>query len=145
MSHRRFKASDLDGAWLVVAAAPPEVNRRVAAAAETRRIFINAVDDPLNASAYMGAMLRRAGMTVAISTDGQAPALAGLVREGLEAALPEDLDAWMEEARTIRRRWIADDVPMPERRPRLLDALNKLYAHTAGKPVVAGSAGRQER
>src|SRR5262245_44369290 len=46
IERRAFVPADLDGAWLVVAAAPPEVNREVAAAAEGRRIFINAVDDP---------------------------------------------------------------------------------------------------
>jgi len=43
---RGFEAADLDGAWLVVAAATPEVNRTVADAAEIRRLFVNAVDDP---------------------------------------------------------------------------------------------------
>src|SRR5262249_45094544 len=49
--HRAFEASDLDGAWLVVAAATPAVNREVAAASEARHLFVNAVDDPPNASA----------------------------------------------------------------------------------------------
>src|SRR5471032_91139 len=49
---RPFKPSDLDGAWLVVAAATPDVNRHVADVAETQRIFVNAVDDPANASAF---------------------------------------------------------------------------------------------
>ena len=43
---RPFVERDLDGAWLVVSAAPPEVNRQVAAAAEARRLFVIAVDDP---------------------------------------------------------------------------------------------------
>jgi siroheme synthase (precorrin-2 oxidase/ferrochelatase) len=43
---REFAPADLDGAWLVVAAATPEVNRAVAQAAEDRRLFVNAVDDP---------------------------------------------------------------------------------------------------
>ena len=79
----------------MVAAAPPEVNREVAAAAHARGIFVNAVDDVESASAYAGAVVRRAGVTIAISTDGEAPALAGLVREALEALLPDDLDRWM--------------------------------------------------
>src|SRR3954465_2731259 len=91
---RAFVESDLDGAWLVVAAAVPEVNRGVAAAAESRRLFVLAVDDPSAASAYGAGALRRGGVTVAVSTDGRAPALAGLLREGLEAVLPEDLEAW---------------------------------------------------
>ena len=52
IARRAFQAVDLDGAWLVVAAATPDVNREVAVAAEARRIFVNAVDDPVNASAY---------------------------------------------------------------------------------------------
>lgn len=77
---RPFEASDLDGAWWVVAAAPKAVNRRVREAAEARRVFVNAVDDPAHATAYLGGVVRRVGVTVAISTDGRAPALAGLLR-----------------------------------------------------------------
>jgi siroheme synthase-like protein len=124
---RTFRAEDLDGAWYVVAAAPPEVNRAVAAAAHERHLFVNAVDDLENASAYLGAVLRRAGVTVALSTDGEAPALVGLMREALEAVLPDDLERWMETARDARQRWLAEGVPMEKRRPLLLEALNELY------------------
>jgi siroheme synthase-like protein len=125
---RPFRPEDLDGAWYVVAAAAPDVNRSVAAAAQARGIFVNAVDDIENASAYAGAVLRRAGVTIALSTDGEAPALAGLMREALEAVLPDDLESWMTCARDARRRWLADGVPMAERRPLLLEALETLYA-----------------
>src|SRR5262245_17863238 len=54
IDRRFFVDSDLDGVWLVVAAAPPAVNRIVSAAAERRRLFVNAVDDPSNASAFLG-------------------------------------------------------------------------------------------
>jgi len=124
---RPFRPEDLDDVWYVVAAAPPEVNRQVAAAAHARKIFVNAVDDIENASAYAGAILRRAGVTIALSTDGEAPAIAGLLREGLEAVLPEDLDVWMARARDARKQWLADGVPMEQRRPLLLEALWKLY------------------
>ena len=127
--HRRpFGEADLDGVSYVVAAAPPEVNGQVAAAAHARGIFVNAVDDIESASAYAGAVLRRAGVTIAISTDGEAPALAGLVREALEALLPEELDDWMTCAREARRDWLARGIPMEARRPLLLEALNRLYA-----------------
>lgn len=128
---RAFAPDDLDGAWLVVAAASPEVNRAVAAAAAERRIFVNAVDDPANASAYAAATLRRDGVTVAVSTDGHAPALAGLLREALDALLPDDLETWVSKARALRRPWRAQGIPMAARRPLLLDALNRLYADRA--------------
>jgi uroporphyrin-III C-methyltransferase/precorrin-2 dehydrogenase/sirohydrochlorin ferrochelatase len=128
ISQRCFQVSDLDEAWLVVAAAPTAVNHAVAEAAEERQIFVNAVDDPNNASAYLGGVTRRAGVTVAISTDGNAPALAGLIREGLDTLLPTtDLEKWIAEAKKMRRKWQKDQVPMANRRPQLLQALIKSY------------------
>lgn len=123
-----FTDADLEDVWLVVTAGPPEVNARIARLAEARRVFVNAVDDPPNASAYLGGVVRRDGVTIAISTSGDAPALAGLLREGIDALLPDDLDRWSAAARDVRREWKANGTPMAERRPRLLEALNALYA-----------------
>ena len=125
---RHFVPCDLDDAWFVVAAASPEVNRQVAAAAEERHVFVNAVDDAAGASAYAGGVFRRGGVTIAVSTEGRAPALAGLLREGLEALVPDDIDAWVIAARRLRQEQRATHVPMGERRPLLLRALNRLYA-----------------
>jgi uroporphyrin-III C-methyltransferase/precorrin-2 dehydrogenase/sirohydrochlorin ferrochelatase len=125
---RAFVPADLDGAWFVVAAATPEVNGQVARAAEERRLFVNAVDDPRRASAYQGGVVRRSGVTFAISTEGQAPALAGLLREALDAVLPRDLHAWVAESRRLKTLWRRERLPMEKRRPALLDALNDLYA-----------------
>jgi uroporphyrin-III C-methyltransferase / precorrin-2 dehydrogenase / sirohydrochlorin ferrochelatase len=122
-----FEPADLDGAWFVVAAAPPAVNRQVAEEAERRKIFVNAVDDPSNASAYLGGVVRREGVTLAISTDGAAPALAGLLREAIDYMLPGDLARWQVRARELRASWRARQVPMEARRPELLEALNALY------------------
>lgn len=127
LARKPFEPADLDGVRFVVAAAPPEVNRLVADAAEARGIFVNAVDDVASASAYAGAVLRRAGVTVAVSTDGAAPALAGLAREALDALLPDDLEDWMACAREARRQWLAAGIPMAQRRPLLLQALVALY------------------
>jgi uroporphyrin-III C-methyltransferase/precorrin-2 dehydrogenase/sirohydrochlorin ferrochelatase len=124
---RGFESTDLDGAWWVVAAAPPEVNRQVLAAAESRRIFVNAVDDPPNATAYLGGVVRRGGVTVAFSTDGRAPALSGLLREAFDAWLPADLDQWLAVSDEARRAWRQEGVPMDRRRPQLLEALNRIY------------------
>jgi len=89
---RPFEPSDLDGAWLVVAAATPDVNSAVAAAAEERHLFVNAVDDPPNASAYLSGVVRR------------------------------------------------DGVPMDDRKPRLLRALNAIYEHAGAGDVKNGEA-----
>lgn len=129
MVHERaFRESDLDGAWLVVAAAPPGVNAEVARRAEARRLFVNVVDDVEKATAYLGGVVRRGGVTLAVSTEGAAPALAGLVREALQALLPDDLRLWLTVGRRERARWRRERRPHAEVRPLLLEALNRIYA-----------------
>ena len=145
IERRAFVPSDLDGAWLVVAAATPEVNREVASAAEERRVFVNAVDDPPNATAYLGGVVRRDGVTLAISTQGEAPAVAGLLREALDELLPRDLAAWMATARESRQEWRRDGVPMGERRPLLLKALNRLYEAPSTVVRSVGSSDPTDR
>ncbi len=139
---RAFRPADLDGARWVVAAATPAVNREVAAAAAARGLFVNAVDDPATASAYLGGVVRRGEVEVAISTGGVAPALAGLLREALEAVLPHDLEAWLELAIRERAAWKRRQVPIAERRPLLLRALERLYA---GNPLTEPVRRRRQR
>jgi uroporphyrin-III C-methyltransferase / precorrin-2 dehydrogenase / sirohydrochlorin ferrochelatase len=124
---KAFEEVDLDGAWWVVAAAPADVNKRVRDAADLRRIFVNAVDDPAHATAYLGGVVRRDGVTVAISTDGRAPALSGLLREAISTFLPQDLNKWLSAADGARKEWKARGVPIDRRRPQLLETLNRLY------------------
>jgi siroheme synthase (precorrin-2 oxidase/ferrochelatase) len=140
-----FVEADLEDVWLVVTAGSAAVNARIASLAEQRRVFVNAVDDPPNASAYLGGVVRRDGVTIAISTSGDAPALAGLLREGLDALLPADLDRWTASAREVRRTWKAAGTPMAERRPQLLAALNGLYDRGDGAPQDAGVPATTER
>jgi uroporphyrin-III C-methyltransferase/precorrin-2 dehydrogenase/sirohydrochlorin ferrochelatase len=77
-------------------------------------------------------------VTIAVSTEGRAPALAGLLREALEAALPEDLSDWVATAARLREEQKRAGVPMGERRSLLLEALNRLYATRADERRAAG-------
>jgi uroporphyrin-III C-methyltransferase / precorrin-2 dehydrogenase / sirohydrochlorin ferrochelatase len=113
-AERAFEPEDVEGAWLVVAAtADKEVQRAVARAAEARRVFLVAVDDVKNTSAYGASVVRRAPLTVAISSNGEAPALVRLMRELLEQILPDD--DWVRRARALREEWRAKGVPIGDR------------------------------
>jgi siroheme synthase-like protein len=121
---REFEAKDLDDVWLAFAATPvADVQRRAAAAAEARRVFLVAVDDPANASAYSGATIERGPFTIAISSGGATPALTRLVRELLEQFLPAE--GWVEAATALRARWAADATPMADRFGELVRAFKE--------------------
>lgn len=139
---RPFQPADLDNVWFVTTAATPAVNRQVEAAADARRIFVNAADDPLAATAFLGAVIRRADVAVAISTNGRSPALAALLREAIDAVLPDEevAGSWLAAAEALRAKWRASAVPISERRPLLLRVLNELHGghrharwHTEGR------------
>ena len=131
LQSRAFEARDLADAWLVVSAAPPDVNREVVAVAEALRVFVVAVDDSAVATAYGAGLIERGGITLAISSGGAAPGLVHLARRALEAILPDDVERWTETARLSREEWKKSGVPMGARVPLLLAALNDLYAKEA--------------
>jgi uroporphyrin-III C-methyltransferase/precorrin-2 dehydrogenase/sirohydrochlorin ferrochelatase len=83
------------------------------------------VDDSEACTAQFGGIVRRGEVAVAISTGGQAPALAGLVREAVDLVLPaeEELASWLETARALRDQHRAEAVPHERRRQLLLEAL----------------------
>jgi uroporphyrin-III C-methyltransferase/precorrin-2 dehydrogenase/sirohydrochlorin ferrochelatase len=121
LEERPFVESDIGDAWLVIAAtSDPEVQREVCALAEARRIFAIAIDDPPNGSAYSASIVRRPPITIAISSDGEAPALTRLLREIVEQLLP-DLE-WVEAAKALRDKWKSEKTPMASRFPELVRA-----------------------
>ncbi|WHQ75789.1 siroheme synthase CysG [Pantoea sp. Lij88] len=100
-----FDPEWLTGCWLVVAATSDDaVNQQVAEAAETQQIFCNLVDAPQAASAIMPSIVDRSPLMVAVSSGGRAPVLARLLRERLEAILPQHLGQLAQRAGTLRDR-----------------------------------------
>ncbi|TAL83102.1 MAG: uroporphyrinogen-III C-methyltransferase [Rhodanobacter sp.] len=107
VAHRTeaFQADWLDAVWLVVAATSDQaINREVAAAAAQRRIFANVVDDAALSSFHVPAVVDRSPLTIAISSGGDAPMLARLLRERLETLLDESLGALATLAAKLRKR-----------------------------------------
>ena len=132
IQQRPFAPADVDGKWLALAAATPEVNRQVKIACDARRTFLIAVDDVASCSAIGAAQLHRGGLTLAISSDGKAPALVALLRRALSELLPDDVEEWVALAERARTAWKARGTAFPERRPLLLRALNEMYERTEG-------------
>jgi len=101
---RPFASTDLDGAFLAIAATNrPDVNRAVVQAAQVRGVLVNVADDPAACDFTVPATLRRRDVTVAVSTGGRSPAFARSLRLALEGWLTEERCLVLELAAEIRR------------------------------------------
>ena len=89
---RQYRSGDLDQAWLVIAATnDPSVNRQVHADGRAARVWVNAADDPEACAFTLPAVLRRGPVTVAVSTGGHSPALAGWLRDQVAGLLGPEI------------------------------------------------------
>ncbi|PPK85545.1 precorrin-2 dehydrogenase/sirohydrochlorin ferrochelatase [Neolewinella xylanilytica] len=88
---REFRPADVKEVDLVVAATNfKEVNYAVWEAAKAERRLTNVADTPHLCDFYLGSIVTRGPLKVAISTNGQSPTFAKRFRQWLEAELPED-------------------------------------------------------
>lgn len=103
-SERGFVAQDLEDVSLVIAATNvPQVNQAVHQAAVEHGILCNSVDNIPNCDFFFGSIVQRGELRIAISTNGESPALAQRLRSEIDAQLPEDLGPWLEQLGELRR------------------------------------------
>lgn len=88
----QFTPEHLDGIFLAIAATDRKaINALVYQSANQRQVLVNVVDDTQRCSFIVPSIVDRSPIIVAISSSGKAPVLARLVREKLEALLPQHL------------------------------------------------------
>ena len=103
LKRRPYRAGDLKGARLAYAATSlPEVNRAVRVEALAEGVWLNVVDRPDLCDFITPAIVRRGDLTIAISTNGRAPALARQIRENLERQFTADFADRVNEAAAAR-------------------------------------------
>ncbi len=163
-----FAEAHLKDHWLIVAAtADRSLNTRVARAAENKQRFCNVVDDADLCSFILPAIVKRAPITVAVSSSGRSPVLTRWVKGRIESLLPARLGSlaslagrWRHRVREVitdvdqrRRFWerlLAGPVPEQcysgqERRAeavieQALADWHKDKANTAGEAYLVGAS-----
>jgi uroporphyrin-III C-methyltransferase/precorrin-2 dehydrogenase/sirohydrochlorin ferrochelatase len=105
----------LDNAALVFVAESGEVAGAVTAEARRRGIPVNVVDTPDQCDFYVPSIVDRAPLTVAVSTEGDAPVLARTVRAQIEALLAPELGTLARLAGSLRER-VAALLSKPQQR-----------------------------
>lgn len=86
---RGYQVGDLAGCRLVIAATDdPGLNAQVSADAQALSLPVNVVDAPALCTVIFPAIVDRSPLVVAVSSGGDAPVLARLIRAKLEAWIP---------------------------------------------------------
>lgn len=84
-----YNEAFLNQAVLVISATDREdINRQVAADCQARRLPVNVVDSPELCSVIMPAIVDRSPLMIGISSGGEAPVLARMVRAQIETTIP---------------------------------------------------------
>jgi siroheme synthase-like protein len=131
LHQRAFLPRDLEGVHLVISATnDPGANRVIAAHARAHGLWLNAVDDVASCDALFPSILRRGPFVAAISTEGAFAGLSRVLREALEALVP-DATVPEFEALVQLRQQLKRTLPDPERRAAVLrELLHQLQQET---------------
>lgn len=106
---KEFEANDIDGHDLIVAATNlQEVNHAVHSEAKSKQKLINVADAPDLCDFYLGSIVTRGDLKVAISTNGKSPTFAKRFRQLLEEMLPDNTDEILQNLKVIRDQLVGD-------------------------------------
>ena len=93
----------LAGKHIVIAATNDTViNRQIHADAKERYLLVNVADTPELCDFYLGGIVTKGNVKVAISTNGKSPTTAKRLRQLLEEAIPDDINEMVENLHLYR-------------------------------------------
>lgn len=103
--NREFEAEDVAGKDMVIAATDiSPLNHRVHKISKAFGVLVNVADTPALCDFYLGSIVTRGNLKVAISTNGQSPTFAKRFRQVLEDILPENTDGLLSNLKVLRDR-----------------------------------------
>ena len=86
---RDYQSSDLEGMFLVIAATDNRaLNQQASEHAHARQMPVNVVDSPELCSFILPSIIDRSPLMIAVSSGGQSPVLARLLRSRIESMIP---------------------------------------------------------
>jgi len=125
--HRGFLAEDLEGKDVVIVATEnPKLNRQIREQAKNKKILVNVADTPELCDFYLGSIVTKGDLKIAISTNGKSPTFAKRFREFLEETLPDDLQQVIDNLSQIRGKLKGDFAQK-------VKALNELTSNLVSK------------
>jgi siroheme synthase-like protein len=90
---RAFEATDLENKdFVIITTDSPEVNRNIRELAKAKGIKVNAADQPDLCDFYLGSIVNKGNLKIAISTNGKSPVLAKRLREYFTEVIPDEIE-----------------------------------------------------
>ena len=106
---RPYQSSDIDDADIVFAAVNDEsVSMQVSRDAKAKGKLVNAADKPALCDFYLGSIVQKGNLKIAISTNGKSPTIAKRVKELLNETLPNEIDELLGNMQKIRNKMGGD-------------------------------------
>ena len=111
---RRFQPGDTRGYLLVFAATDDRhLNQAIAAEARVNRVLVDVVDDPASGNFISPAVLKRGGLTIAVSTEGAAPVLARQIRDAIAAEYGDEYALVVQLLAAVRQKLLTESHNRP--------------------------------
>lgn len=102
---RSFEESDLDNKDLVIlATGDQELHKKIYALAHQKKILVNVADTVELCDFYLGSIVQKGNLKIAISTNGKSPTIAKRVKEFLQEAIPVEIDDLLIHMQRIRNK-----------------------------------------
>ena len=115
---RKFEASDLDNVDMVLTAVDdPEASSQIWKLCKERKIAANIADVPPECDFYFGSVHRDGPLQIMVSTNGNGPRLANIVRRSIAANLPANVGDAISKVGKLRQ-MLRKVAPKPKEGPK---------------------------
>ncbi len=109
LTERAFMPPDLEGVDLVILAIDDkQASQSIRQQAKVKGKLINVADTPDLCDFYLGSVVRKGNLKIAISTNGKSPTVAKRLKETLNELLPDHLESVLDNMQNIRRKLSGD-------------------------------------
>ena len=131
LEERPFRDEDLEGKELVIVAVNDKaVSSYVRGVAKEKKLLVNVADTPDQCDFYLGSIVQKGDLKIAISTNGKSPTMAKRMREQLNELIPDEIDGLLGNMQLIRNDLKGDFTEKVKQ----LDDLTKMLAAKQKSP-----------
>ncbi|MGZ3862842.1 MAG: TSUP family transporter [Bacteroidia bacterium] len=135
--NREFEENDLNHTdFVIVAVNNKKTSLEIKKLAEQRKLITNVADTPEQCDFYLGSIVQKGDLKIAISTNGKSPTFAKRVKETLNEAIPNDVQLILDKLNEVRSQ-LKGDFDYKVNKLNEISALLEKKEHTAKKKRIS--------